>query len=209
MPPKPFTAERRLSAFWAKVDKNGPVPENHPGLGHCWLWTGFIGDTGYGQLRVEGRRLIKAHHFLMGKAPRGLDWDHLCRTRSCVNPAHLEAVSRSVNLRRGLQSGLTPCCPQGHPFDEANTGYQGPNKDHRYCRTCLREKARRRHGWSEEAAKAPDKVERRDRPLPTHCAKSHLHTPENTHINAKGWQVCRTCGRDREKAWRARQHNTS
>ena len=103
---------------------------------HCWLWTGSINPDGYGQFWLNGRR-TKSHHFLNGKAPAGLEWDHLCRVRNCVNPAHLEAVTRRINTLRGeTQAALHAAkthCPQGHPYDLLNTLlYQG----RRYCRAC-------------------------------------------------------------------------
>lgn len=36
-----------------------------------------------------------------------MDIDHLCRNRSCVNPEHLEPVTRGENIRRGLLAKLT------------------------------------------------------------------------------------------------------
>lgn len=76
--------------------------------------------------------------------------DHLCRRPSCVNPEHLEPVTRSENLRRGNvgQSGLAQLnkakthCPKGHPYDEENTYHY---KGSRYCRQCLAAKARRKY----------------------------------------------------------------
>ena len=203
MPPKPFTPAQRLVAFWLKVDKNGPVPEVRPDLGRCWLWLGTKNEHGYGTFVVEGRRKIKAHHFLVGKSPNGLDWDQLCRLRHWVTPAHLEAVSRSVNLRRGLQSGLTPHCPHGHPFTLENTGLS--TVGHRYCRACLRQRARRRNGWTEEAAAMPEKSQHRRRQ--DHCPQGHPYDAANTYIDRKGWQVCRTCQRTRQNVWRQRQRN--
>lgn len=83
--------------FWSKVDKRG--------ADDCWLWTGAL-TTGYGRFHVAvGVPLVLAHRFayeaLVGRIPRGLDLDHLCRVRACVNPAHLEPVTRRNNLMRG------------------------------------------------------------------------------------------------------------
>lgn len=35
------------------------------------------------------------------------DLDHLCRNRRCVNPDHLEIVTRGQNVRRGALAKLT------------------------------------------------------------------------------------------------------
>src|SRR5690349_1913777 len=97
--PKP-PAER----FWPKVDKNGPVPIKRPDLGPCWLWTKGCTPAGYGAFSI-GHKHMAAHRFayevLIGPIRNGLDLDHLCRVRSCVNPSHLEPVTRSINLLRG------------------------------------------------------------------------------------------------------------
>lgn len=69
----------------------------------CWLWHAASDKRGYGQLHVDGR-LVKAHrwsfeHF-RHQIPAGHELDHLCRQPACVNPEHLEPVTREENLRR-------------------------------------------------------------------------------------------------------------
>ena len=75
----------------------------------CWLWTGSISTAGYGRFGVGSRtdnsaRMVGAHRWayehLVGPIPPGLESDHLCRNRACVNPAHIEPVTRSVNFLR-------------------------------------------------------------------------------------------------------------
>lgn len=108
----------------------------------CWEWTAAL-SQGYGVFRLTDTRTnILAHRwawmFFRGPVPDGLDLDHLCRNRACVNPDHLEPVSRAVNLHRG--EGLTgvnhrkTCCPKGHPYDVANTYVT--KLGHRSCRAC-------------------------------------------------------------------------
>lgn len=90
--------------FWAKVDKNGPLPERNPELGPCWLWTASVNPgTGYGQFAPgEARDQIGAHVFSFelanGPVPAKHDVHHLCFRRSCVFPGHLRARTRSENL---------------------------------------------------------------------------------------------------------------
>src|SRR6266496_2265386 len=90
-----------VTRFWAKVDRSG-------GSRACWLWTGKTGRDGYGRIGLGGRGAlvrVRAHRFayelLIGPIPDGLQIDHLCRVRHCVNPAHLEPVTQRENILRG------------------------------------------------------------------------------------------------------------
>jgi hypothetical protein len=75
----------------------------------CWRWTGAHFSNGYAHAGSRRFGSILAHRFLyqyaVGDVPAGMDLDHLCRVRDCVNPDHLEPVTRSVNLRRGVNVG--------------------------------------------------------------------------------------------------------
>ena len=132
--------------FWEKVDKGGPVPTGRPGLGPCWLWTGGRQSKGYGGFSLH-RRSVLAHRFtyerLVGPVPDGLELDHLCRVRHCVNPEHLEPVTHRVNIRRGdagqetgRQQRAKTHCPSGHPYDVGNTYWR--RQGWRGCRACQR-----------------------------------------------------------------------
>ena len=115
----------------------------------CWLWNGGTKD-GYAQVVTKspetGRKVVRRGHrliyeHLVGPVPDGLDLDHLCRNRECVNPAHLEPVPRGENVLRGATIAAAnkakTHCSRGHVFDESNT-YVRPVTSGvgRMCRTC-------------------------------------------------------------------------
>lgn len=127
-PPETSLSSRELAErFWHKVNKDGPIPEARPDLGPCWLWLGAK-TRGYGRFSVAHRKNIPAHRFsyesVHGPIPDGLEPDHLCRNRSCVNDGHLEPVTTKVNVLRGV--GVTAAnkrkihCKNGHLLAGAN-----------------------------------------------------------------------------------------
>ena len=110
----------------------------------CWLWGGYRDRYGYGRVRgVLAHRI--SYTLFVGEIPAGLQLDHLCRNRSCINPRHLEPVTARENTLRGLtgaaRNALKTHCPQGHPYDEANTVRDSNGA--RRCRTCRRARYRR------------------------------------------------------------------
>lgn len=136
----------------------------------CWMWTGATCSLGYGRFSVHGIS-NPAHRYsyqlLIGDVPPGLEMDHLCRMRECVNPFHVEPVTHAENMRRsslaykrdpesfrhhlwdrshvrrpGNGVPLRTHCSRGHEFSAANTYIL---KGSRYCRACncLRSRAAR------------------------------------------------------------------
>ena len=137
--------------FWDKC-----TPEPNSG---CWLWFGASFAGGYGQFSlVRGKgtkrasRIAKAAE-LGAAIPSELVIDHLCFTPECVNPAHLEATTQTVNVQRVrwwsekriIRLSSITHCPHGHAYTGENTYVYWKN-DARMCRTCARERNRaRRH----------------------------------------------------------------
>jgi len=142
--------------FWARVDKNGPVPECRSDLGPCWLWQGWRASNGYGRLGYSGRRVAAhrlSYELAVGSIPEGLQLDHLCRNPPCCNPAHLEPVTGRVNLLRGetfqAANAAKIRCPAGHLYDEANTYlYNGGRR----CKACEKVKRQTPEGRARQAA---------------------------------------------------------
>jgi hypothetical protein len=127
----------------------GSIPEPNSG---CLLWLKAMNHDGYGVTWAEGKTALAynvAYELKCGPVPEGLELDHLCRVRLCINPNHLEPVTRSVNQKRGLsfppraaENLSRTHCPKGHPYSGENLRI-GP-KGNRRCAECSRVKARLR-----------------------------------------------------------------
>lgn len=135
--PPPTDADR----FWVRVTE---APTG------CWLWDAEKNLRGYGSFSVNGQK-VHAHRWayesMVAPIPAGLHLDHLCRVTTCVNPWHLDPVTPRVNTLRGVNHvarfAVATACIHGHSFDEANTSYTRAGG--RVCKTCQRERARRRY----------------------------------------------------------------
>lgn len=127
--------------FYSKV----AVPGTPNG---CWEWTGAKDKTGYGRFKINGKAEMShrvSHMIFIGDIPEGYDIDHLCRNTGCVNPEHIEAVTRQENYLRGLGPSLAkqrePCnkfkthCVNGHPRTVENTCFD-EKRNAKRCRIC-------------------------------------------------------------------------
>lgn len=103
----------------------------------CLVWD-RPGANGYGYLAVDGSDQL-AHRLsfetFVGPIPDGLQIDHLCRNKACINPEHLEPVTQAENLRRWAET--VTHCPRNHPYDDENT-YWRKDRPGRQCKACNR-----------------------------------------------------------------------
>lgn len=114
----------------------------------CWIWMASCSSGGYGMVSHNGKPAGAhrvAYELLVGPIPDGLDIDHLCRVRCCCNPAHMEPVTRRVNLLRAESLAAINArkthCPKGHAY-EGNNLRTLPNGE-RKCKICSHETLQR------------------------------------------------------------------
>ena len=121
-----------VERFWSKVDKSGPSG--------CWLWKAGKRTGGYGEFHFRGRGWASHRwllvHTLGVDIPTSMECDHLCRTRACVNPGHIEIVLHKTNVIRGdsptaINASATHCA-NGHKLVFM------PGKQQRGCHRCYK-----------------------------------------------------------------------
>ncbi len=122
---------------------------------NCWEWQAALDRDGYGCFRFTheqgakswGKSYVFAYEYFVGDIPEGMQLDHTCRNRCCVNPKHLEPVTLIENVMRGqsfsaINARKTHCIHK-HPLSGDNL-YVQPSTGYRYCRTCKRQSEQRR-----------------------------------------------------------------
>lgn len=149
----------------------------------CWLWTAALSTSGYGVLAVNRTRFYAhrlSYEVHVGRIPDDLTIDHLCRTRRCVNPAHLEAVTMSENIRR---AATKTHCDRGHVLSQH--AYVRPDGQGRFCKTCSSNRSAARQKATRAATRA----------LPCEgCG--------NAVGGKKARRFCESCSKTRSKAYK-------
>ena len=130
------TIEERLSKWSMPVTESG-----------CLLWIGALDNDGYGRVFYKGKSR-KAHRVAYevyrGTMPSGLEPDHTCRVRSCINWLHLEPVTHRENMQRSPvkfvpKNEKRTHCVHGHSLDQCRVDSRGK----RVCRTCANDRSRK------------------------------------------------------------------
>lgn len=126
--------------WWERFEKKFSVDENG-----CWVWNAALNNEGYGLFQVMyfgkwGMRLAHrlSYEVLVGPIPDGLDLDHLCRVRRCVNPHHLEPVTRRENALRGDGAWHGLCLAGLHDVNDPDNVKSNGRGGKRTCKPCAK-----------------------------------------------------------------------
>lgn len=121
----------------------------------CWVWISTIDKGGYSRIKLNERTNRSAHRWyyesIYGPVPQGMQLDHLCRNRACVNPMHLEVVTPKENTQRSSRGRELTTCANGHSFSRV-VKKEGPFKGWRKCAICERDATRRYRQRQQERA---------------------------------------------------------
>ncbi len=135
------------------------MPEPNTG---CWIWLKGLMPAGYGCFGYKGKTVLAhriSYEVAKGPIPKGLQIDHICRVRCCVNPDHLRCVTIRENVLCGIgvaaQNLAKTHCRRGHEYTPDNTFSIPSNPRGRRCRECNRIDNME---WKERTRKVPKRL---------------------------------------------------
>lgn len=122
-----------MKRFWDKVDTSG----------ECWVWTASVNNRGYGKFGLNYKTVLPhrlSYELCVGAIPEGLEIDHECKNRRCVNPAHLRPKTHLDNTPKGADhyNARKTHCKNGHEFSAGNTRLR--DGKYRVCKSCERDR---------------------------------------------------------------------
>lgn len=136
------------ATLWTAKDQRRFDAKINDGDDGCRIWLAGRRANGYGVFWWREQQWL-AHRLAWtlanGPIPDGLQLDHLCRVRYCVNPDHLEPVTNQVNILRGespqAHNARRTHCLRGHELCEGNLVPASLNQGMRACLVCSRQRA--------------------------------------------------------------------
>jgi hypothetical protein len=206
------------SRFVSKTQPSSEMYAGTPGI----EWTGGRRKSGYGYFKDEFGKQMQAHRWAyrhwIGPLPTDKVLDHRCHDpsrcpsgracahRRCVNPLHLELVTRAENSRRGAggwHNAVKTHCPAGHEYTDANT--LRTNAGDRVCVQCR--SARNSRSKQQRLARLSmtsgwTRNRERDGSV---CVRGHPQTEENVYRKLDGARSCRVCQRARQSEYARRK----
>lgn len=115
----------------------------------CWTYPPNEKITGYSRVMHNRKRQMThraVYELLVGTVPKYLELDHLCRNRACINPDHLEPVTKKENVLRGegymAKNARKTHCKNGHEFTAENTYIPPKRSNRRDCKACRNTRVR-------------------------------------------------------------------
>jgi hypothetical protein len=128
------------------------IPEPMSG---CWIWLACLASNGYGRFGVGTAKHIPAHRFSFehkhGPVPPGLELDHECRVKACVNPDHVAPVTHAENMARAVMPDRRKqFCAKGHELSITSR----PHGRGRRCSICHNNREKAAYHRRKNASKA-------------------------------------------------------